>query len=188
MNKDKLIELGLTEEQAKAVIEGYGIMIPKSRLDDKIAELNAANETIKERDKQLTDLGEKAKGHEELQKQITDLTEANQKAAEEYAATLAKKDYDHALSKALSGTKAKNVKALTALLDLDKVKLEGESLTGLDEQINALKESDAYLFEVEQKQEEEPPAPPKPRFSNGQKQGNNDPVDAFAAKLAKYKK
>ncbi|AXN58361.1 head scaffolding protein [Bacillus phage Wes44] len=190
MNKDQLIALGLTEEQVKAVVEGYGIMIPKSRLDDKIAELQTANDTIAERDKQLKDLSKAAEGNDDLKKQIADLTAANKKAADDHAAALQKVHYDTALEKALTGAKARNRKALTALLDLDKVKLEGESLTGLDEQLKALRESDSYLFEEEQKKEEdEPPTEPpvrRPRFSAGQQQGNNDPSDLIAAKLAKY--
>lgn len=190
MNKEQLIALGLTEEQANAVVEGYGIMIPKARLDEKIAELKTAQDLVAERDKQIEDLGKKAKGNEELQKQIADLSEANKKAAEEYEAKLHKERYDMALEKALSGAKAKNVKALTALLDLDKVKLEDKELKGLDEQLKALQESDSYLFNIEEDKQDdpEPPATPKPRFSAGQQQGNNDPADAFAAKLAKYKK
>lgn len=192
MNKEQLIAMGLSEEQAAKVIEGYGIMIPKSRLDEKIAELNTANDTIKERDKQIKDLGKAAGDNEELKKQITDLTEANKKAADEHAAALQKVHYDTALEKALSGAKAKNIKALTALLDLDKVKLEGEALQGLDEQLTALKESDSYLFEVEEqkKDEDEPPTDPtprRPRFSAGQQQGNTSEGNSFlAAKLAKY--
>lgn len=190
MNKEKLIELGLTEEQANKVIEGYGIMIPKSRLDDKIAELQTANDTIAARDKQIKDLGKAAGDNEELKKQIADLTVANKKAAEEHEAALQKVHYDTALEKALTGAKARNRKALTALLDLDKVKLEGESLTGLDEQLKALRESDAYLFEEEQKKEEDkPPTEPptrRPRFSAGQQQGNNEPSSLIADKLAKY--
>lgn len=189
MNKEQLIALGLTEEQANAVVEGYGIMIPKARLDEKIAELKTAQDLVAERDKQIEDLGKKAKGNEELQKQIADLSEANKKAAEEYEAELHKERYDMALEKALSGAKAKNVKALTALLDLDKVKLEDKELKGLDEQLKALQESDSYLFEVEEqkKDEDEPPATPRLRFSAGQKQGNNSEGNPYlAAKLAKY--
>ena len=190
MNKEQLIALGLSEEQAAKVIEGYGVMIPKARLDDKITELKTANDTIAERDKQIKDLGKSAGDNEELKKQITDLTEANKKAADEHAAALQKVHYDNALEKALTGAKARNRKALTALLDLDKVKLEGESLTGLDEQLKTLKESDAYLFEEEQKKDEdEPPAEPairRPRFSAGQQQGNSEPNSLIAAKLAKY--
>ena len=36
--------------------------------------------------------------------------------------------------------------AVKALLDMDKVKLDGDQLLGIDEQLKALKESDSYLF------------------------------------------
>lgn len=188
MNKEQLLALGLTEEQVKSVIEGYGIMIPKGRLDEKIAELKTATDLVAERDKQIEKLGNDAKGNEELQAQIAQLTEDNKKAAEAHAAELHKTKYDTALEKALTASKAKNVKALTALLDLDKVKLDGKELTGLEDQIKALKESESYLFAEEKVDDPEPPVDPKPRFSYGQNNGQNDPVDAFQAKLAKYKK
>lgn len=190
MNKEQLIALGLTEEQAKAVAEGYGIMIPKARLDEKIAELKTAQDLVAERDKQIEKLGKDAKGNEELQAQIAQLTEDNKKAAEEYEAKLHKERFDTALEKALTGAKARNLKALTSLLDLDKVKLEDKELKGLDEQLTALKESDSYLFDIEEDKhdEDEPPAQPKPRMSFGQNHGQNDPTDPFMAKLARYKK
>ncbi|WP_205414221.1 phage scaffolding protein, partial [Serratia marcescens] len=60
MNKDQLIALGLTEEQADKVIEGHGQMVPKSRLDEKIKEANDLKDQITERDTQLADLQTKA--------------------------------------------------------------------------------------------------------------------------------
>ena len=45
--------------------------------------------------------------------------------------------------------KAKNVKSVKANLDLDKIKLDGDKLLGFDDQIEALKKSDAYLFDID---------------------------------------
>ena len=50
---------------------------------------------------------------------------------------------------AISNAKAKNVKSVKANLDLDKIKLDGDKLLGFDDQIEALKKSDAYLFEID---------------------------------------
>lgn len=44
MNKEQLIALGLSEEQAQSVLDGFGQMVPKSRLDDKIQELKTAKD------------------------------------------------------------------------------------------------------------------------------------------------
>ena len=46
---------------------------------------------------------------------------------------------------AINNAKAKNVKSVKANLDLDKIKLDGDKLLGFDDQIEALKKSDAYL-------------------------------------------
>ena len=45
-------------------------------------------------------------------------------------------------------TEPRNSKAVSALLDLDKVSLSDKGLEGLDDQLTALKESDSYLFNV----------------------------------------
>ena len=50
---------------------------------------------------------------------------------------------------AISNAKARNVKSVKANLDLNKVKLDGDKLLGFDDQIEALKTSDAYLFEID---------------------------------------
>jgi hypothetical protein len=56
---------------------------------------------------------------------------------------------------------AVNLKAVKALLDNEKIKLDGESLTGLDDQLNALKTSDPWAFKTPEppKPQEQPPVP-----------------------------
>lgn len=50
---------------------------------------------------------------------------------------------------AINNAKAKNVKSVKANLDLEKIKLDGDKLLGFDDQIEVLKKSDAYLFEID---------------------------------------
>ena len=50
---------------------------------------------------------------------------------------------------AINNAKAKNVKSVKANLDLDKIKLDGDKLLGFDDQIEALKKSDSYLFDID---------------------------------------
>lgn len=56
---------------------------------------------------------------------------------------------------------AVNLKAVKALLDSDKIKLDGDSITGLDDQLNALKTSDPWAFKAPEvpKPQEQPPVP-----------------------------
>lgn len=55
---------------------------------------------------------------------------------------------DSAVEMSLTTAKARNPKAVRSLLDGEKLKLnEDGTVSGLDEQIKAIKESDAYMFE-----------------------------------------
>lgn len=56
---------------------------------------------------------------------------------------------DSKIDLAISNAKARNIKSVKANLELSKIKLDGDKLLGFDDQIEALKESDAYLFEIE---------------------------------------
>ena len=86
-----------------------------------------------------------------MKQQIAQLQEGNKQAVEKYEATLAQMKIDHALEGYLRDQKAKNHKAVLGLLDLTGIKLDGDKLFGIDEQVAALKKSDPYLFaEAEQ--------------------------------------
>ena len=59
---------------------------------------------------------------------------------------------DTALNNLLTGSKVKNAKAVLALLDQDKIVYKDGELSGVKEQIESLKKSDAYLFDLGTKQ------------------------------------
>lgn len=123
-----------------------GEFIPKGRFD----EVNNQNKELKtslaERDTQLADLGEKAKGNEELTNKINELTEANKKIATDYETKIASREREYVIEGELSKIGAKNLKAVKALLDGEKIVVKDGQIAGLNEQIDALKKSDAYLF------------------------------------------
>ncbi|PZX07906.1 minor structural protein GP20 [Psychrobacillus insolitus] len=157
MNKEQLVALGLTEEQADNVITGFGTMIPKTRLDDKIKEVTELKEQITNRDTQLKELSGKVVDNVELSAQIKQLQEKNETSTSEFQKALLQKEFDFALERALNGAKAKNPKAVKALLNTETLKLDGETLLGLDDQLKVLKESDDYLFESDSLQGRTPP-------------------------------
>lgn len=64
------------------------------------------------------------------------------------AKTLAAEKVNNAIDIALMNAGTRNVKATKALLNLDNVKLDGTNLIGLNDQLEALKKSDAYLFNM----------------------------------------
>ena len=155
MNKEQLIELGLTEEQADAVIAGYGQMVPKTRLDAKIQEVNDLKGQIAGYDTQLEEL--KKVDAEGLQTKIAELQQANENIKTEYEQKLQQRDFDYALENALRDAKAKNPVAVKALLKIDAIKLVDNQFVGLEEQLTALKASDDYLFAAEGVKGKTPP-------------------------------
>lgn len=154
MENEKLNEL-LGEDLAKQVTEklgdkkifvGEGEFIPKSRFDE-------VNNQNKEYKTQLNEINEKLAKASGDAKSIEDLKEANKalqeqikKNAEEAEAKALQMEKDYLINDSLKDAKAKNIKAVKGLLDLTNVKVENGKLTGLDEQIKALQQSDAYLF------------------------------------------
>lgn len=163
MKKEDLIALGLTEEQADSVISGFGTMVPKSRLDDKIQEAKDYKSQLDARDKQLAELEPKAAGNDALLQQIQKLQDDNKKVQDDYETKLSEQSYNFALESALNGAKVKNAKAVKALLDNEKIKLDGNDLVGLKEQLEALKTSDAYLFESTEEGKPTFSTKPKPK-------------------------
>lgn len=133
------------------VVDPDNPMVPKRRLDEVIAERNRYKEQVEERDSQLADLKTWAKDNEVLKAQIADLQAKNKQATEDYEKQLKDQRFAFAIERAVAKADARNVKAVTALLDKTKISLDGENLLGFDEQIAALRESDPYLFGVELK-------------------------------------
>lgn len=117
-----------------------GQYVDKAKLDDKITELGTANTTIKN----LQDAVKKFDGVD-----VDGLRTSLETLQTKYDGDLAAAKLDSALGLALVTAKAKNPKLAKAALDLSAVKLDGDKLLGLDDQITKLKETDAYLFEID---------------------------------------
>ena len=142
MTRKQLEELGLTKEQADKVIEINGADIENAKTDLKSTvktlekDKEELQKQINDRDSQLDTLKKSAGDNESLSQQIADLQAANQTAKESYEAQMNQLKIDFAVEKALTGAKAKNIKAAMALLDLKDAKLDEDgSVKGLSEQI-----------------------------------------------------
>lgn len=154
MTLEELIELGLDEETAKKVLKAYkesikDEYIPIARFNEVNEEKKELKEQIEERDTQLKELKVKAAGNEDLTTKISELENLNNATKEEYETKIAALRKETSIELALKDEKAKNVKAVKALLDLDKVSLDGENLIGLEEQLKTLKEKESYLFGID---------------------------------------
>lgn len=164
MNKEDLLKLGLTEEQAEKVLsanaEQLKGFIPKARFDEVNNAKKQAEKDLSERDKQLETLKNSTGDVETLKNTIKQLQDENKASKEQYEANISKIKLDNAIDNALGNAKAKNSRAVRALLDMEKIKFENETLSGLDEQLKALKEAEDSKFLFEEIKE-----PAKPSFS-----------------------
>jgi len=186
MNKEQLIALGLTEEQADKVVAGFGPMIPKSRFDEVNDAKKALETQITERDTQLNDLKKQVKDNEGLTNQIQTLQDANKQAKEDYDKQLKDIQLSNAISLALTG-KVHDVDVVLTQLDSSKIELDdqGKIKGGLEDQLKTLKESKSFLF-VPEKETKPNFKGFKPTENPG---GGSDPINIGTdfAKLANQK-
>lgn len=187
MTRKQLEDLGLTKEQADSVmkINGDDIENAKGTASTEIKNLQTEVEGLKtqvgDRDKQLETLKASAGDNADLKKQIEDLQTENATAKANHESELNQLKIDFAVEKALTGAKAKNIKAVKALLELNDAKLDKDgNVKGLAEQIEKLTSGDdtKFLFEAQKQTKQQQNFKGfQPGASGGQKPGEGEKVD-----------
>ncbi len=161
MTRKQLEDLGLSKEQADAIIKINGDDIENAKsvssaeLKNMQTEVDGLKGQVKDRDKQLETLKASAGDNEALTQQIADLQKANTDAAAAHESEMNKLKIDFAVEKALTSAGAKNLKAVRALLELEDAKFDKEgNVKGLAEQIEKLTSGDdtKFLFNEVQQQ------------------------------------
>lgn len=151
MKLEDLLKEGLTEPQAKKVLALHksaidGNYVPKETFNAERDKVKTANETIADRDRQITELGKFKGTAEELQRKVDDLTEANSKKDQEYQAKL--KDMEE--TTAIRAAIADQVHSADDILPrLDRTKLtikDGKVVAGLVEQMESIKKASPHYF------------------------------------------
>lgn len=153
MTRKQLEDMGLSKEQVDSIIKINGDDIENAKaasateIKNLKAEVASLNTQVSDRDKQLETLKASSGDNEALKQQIADLQAENTKAKETHESEMNQLKVDYAVEKALTGAKAKNIKAVKALLDLADAKLDKEgNVKGLAEQIEALTKGDDTKF------------------------------------------
>lgn len=146
MERKFLTNLGLDQDQVNSIMAQYGKDLQK--FEGLEAERDALKKTNSELSGKIDDLKADNANIEDLTKQIEKLKSDNENAANQLSA----QKLDFAVASAIKDAGARNVKAVKALLNGDDIRFDSKgNLTGLDDQLKSLKDSDSYLFSDEAK-------------------------------------
>ena len=190
LKREELKGLELSDEQIEKVMALHGADV--NELKGQVSQLTTERDGLKQRasdsDKQLNELKAAHKDDKDFQAEI-DKLKADNKAKDDAASKQLKEtQLNYQTELALVKAGALNTKAASALIDKDKLGLDEKgNVTGLDEQLEALKSDDSskFLFKAEevQKPNDTPPIT-VPGNPNPNANGTLNPATATYEELA----
>jgi predicted nucleic acid-binding Zn-ribbon protein len=190
LKREELKGLGLSDEQVDKVMGIHGTDV--NDLKGQVSQLTTERDALKQRtadsDKQLNELKAAHKDDKDFQAEI-DKLKADNKAKDDAASKQLKEtQLNYQTELALVKAGALNTKAASALIDKDKLSLDEKgNVTGLDEQLKALKSDDSskFLFKAEEapKPQNTPPIT-VPGNPNPNANGTLNPATATYEELA----
>lgn len=123
--------------------------VPKRDYDGVLEAKKGLEGQIAQRDADIKTLKEGAKDNKELQKEYEALQQKYKLDTENLQKQYENSRKSSAIDIEIMKAKGRNATAIKSLLDIDKIKLKDDgTLEGLD--LDSLKKSDGYLFEIEQ--------------------------------------
>ena len=182
----KLKEVDGEDVELFIASENDGDFVRRNRLNEESDKVKELRSQLQDYDTQIEELKKHADASSELQDKIKEIQDAKKEEVESLNNKLRQKTLDNEIEKELIKRKARNPKAVKALLDNDTIKLEeDDSIIGLSEQLDKLQESDDYLFESDDKKKKKAGED----FSKGQDfSGNNESELDAMRKIAGLKK
>lgn len=171
MKTDFLKSIGIEDQDViNKIMAENGKDINKARGESEslTTQVEDLKSQIADRDKQLKDLQKTVKGNEDLEKQIEQLQEQNKTAKTDYENKLEAMAKNNAIEIALLNANAKSTKAVKPFLDMELIKLDGESVVGLKEQIEKLANNEETSFLFGKTEPQNPPAGTKPHSGNAE--------------------
>ena len=191
MKRDFLKELGIEDKETinKILDENSAdIGRAKGEVDDLKSQISQLQSQLDKKTTEFDNLKESTKDYNDLSAKIKQLDSdnaqliADKKQLEANIETkVAELQKSHAIETGVRDAKAKNIKAVMALLDMEKITYENNELKGLSEQLEALKsgEDTNFLFGSANQ------APAGTHFNNPPSGGSNPPTaKSFAEAVA----
>lgn len=125
-----------------AIDESKTGMVPRSRLNDKNAEIDELKAEITKRDEQIVQLEKSVTDESELASELEKVKSENEQWQDKFKQSQLNNAIKLAVAK-----EANDANDILTLLDKDQLELsEDGTVKGLDDAINTLKESKPYLF------------------------------------------
>ena len=187
MKTDFLKNLGITEQSVIDQImaeNGRDISKVRDELDTYKSQNSDLKNQIGAKDNEINTLKEKADRVDELTQQVTQLTDDKTKLTNDLNTKVSALQKSYAIENGIRDAKAKNVKAVMALLDMDKISFADGELSGLSEQLETLQkgEDTNFLFNSENHN-----APSGTNVNNPPTNGGNNPptTNSLAGAIAK---
>lgn len=148
---------------------------------DKVTDLEGK---ISSKDSEITELTKKVGDTDELNKKITQLEADKTNLTNELNTKVSTLQKSHAIESGVRDAKAKNVKAVMALLDMDKITYENGELKGLSDQLDTLTKSEDSSFLFGGTTAPAGTNPSTPPAGGGNAPTSNNFADAVAKALA----
>lgn len=125
-----------------AIDESKSGMVPRSRLNDKNAEIEELKAEISNRDEQIVKLQDSVKDDSEIQKELDELKNKNAEWQSKYQESQLNNAVKLAVAK-----EANDANDILAFINQDELELQDDgTVKGLDKAVESLKESKPYLF------------------------------------------
>lgn len=124
-----------------------GAYVPKTKFEQVNDQAKEYKNQVGERDTQITKLKEEFKDTEGLKEKVEKLESDNKTQKESYEKQLSEIAFNNALEKGLSSFNVKDKTLIMALLNKENLKIDGDNIIGLKEQLEPLQKSHEYLFE-----------------------------------------
>ena len=170
MKTEFLKSLNLSQEVIDKIMaeNGKDIAVEQKKAEKVIQERDSYKLKAESLETQVNDANTEIQNFKDMdidgiKKAADDWKETAEKAKADADKQISQMKFDYALSAALTGAKAKNTKAVKALLDMDGLKFNDNDgkIVGLDEQLAQIKTDNDYLFESDE------PAPEFVKGTNG---------------------
>lgn len=186
MKRKFLEDLGLEKEAIDKIMAENGNDVNAAKADYEALkqQLEAANTQVQERDSQLEQLKNATGDVEAMKQQIATLQAENKTAKEKYEADLKDLKLSAAIKMAL-GNSAHDVDLVAGLFDKAKLTLsEDGQVTGLEDQLKAIKKEKAFLFKEEKAPQQIKGG--KPAEGRGTPPADKKPSEMTYSEMCKY--